>query len=495
MADPISQSGLWKIQQDYYRDLGVAAWDDKTPYHLTNSQVFTDTYADLIVAYLQDHPPDLKEPLYMLELGSGTGRFAYQLVRDLRRKLEYFPELRPLRFCLVLSDIVRDNLEFWKNHERLKEVGHSVDFSILEPGREDCLFLEKAGQRLHPGTNPLFVLANYVFDSMPHDEFRRTHLGLEECLIELLPLPQRKYSSPSRLDIRDVEVRRIYAPVSDRYPPHLQAVLEHYGAKLGKGAFTIPVAALNCLERLRKLGALVLLSSDRGFTAPGRMAVYPAHPFSLHEGCFSHMVNYHAISLGFRTALMTRRELLDGVQTCLMGDFVLGPQLRYAFEERFARSNALNHANEMFAPFRGKTNLRTLIGFLRLNLNDPNALAAVGKQIPQHMTGYSYGERLELIAALEDTWANDFYFRGAPNATFWLAHIYETLQLYDRALWFYEKTAERQGVDAMLLVFQARCLQQLNLREQAVVRYNRALELVPEMPEATEGLRSLTHPG
>mgnify|MGYP003584396426 CR=1 FL=1 len=491
MADPISQSGLWKIQQDYYRDLGVAAWDDKTPYHLTNSQVFTDTYADLIVAYLQDHPPNLEQPLYLLELGSGTGRFAYQLVRDLRRKLQYFPELSPLRFCLVLSDIVRDNLEFWKTHERLNAVADSVDFSILEPGREDCLFLEKAGQRLHPGANPLFVLANYVFDSMPHDEFRFSPQGLEECLVELMPLPNPKHSTPSRLDIRDVEVRRIYAPLSERYTPQLQAVLDHYASRLREGAFTIPVAALECLERLRQLGSLILLSSDRGFTAIDRMTVYPAHPYSLHEGCFSHMVNYHALSLGFRTALMTRRELLDGVQTCLMGDFVLGPQLRYAFEERFARTNALNHANEMFAPFRGKTNLRTLLGFLRLNLNDPNALAAVGKQIPQHMVSYSYGERLELLAALEDIWANDFYFRGAPNSTFWLAHIYDALHLWDRALWFYEKTAERQGVDAMLLVFQAGCLQRLNLREQAIVRYNRALELVPEMPEATEGLRSL----
>lgn len=189
---------------------------------------------------------------------------------------------------------------------------------------------------------------------------------------------------------------------------------------------------------------------------------------------------------------MTRRELLDGVQTCLMGDFELGPQLRYAFEERFARANALNHVSESYAPYRNKIQLRTLLGFLRLTLNDSNALAAVGKLIPQHMNNYSHGERLELLSALEDVWANDYYFRGAPNVTFWLAHIYEALQLPDRALWFYEQTAERQGVDAMLLVFQANCLGQLNLREQAVVRYNRALELVPNMPEALAGLRALT---
>jgi len=492
MAEPISQSGLWKIQQDYYRELGVAAWDDKTPYFLTNSQVITDTYADLIVAYLQDHPPDLEETFYLLELGSGTGRFAYQLVRDLSRKLTYFEALRDLKFCLVMSDIVPDNLKFWQSHERLAELGERVDFSLLEPGREDQIFLEKAGKRLRPVRNPLLVLANYVFDSMPHDEFRVTPQGLEECLIDLVPFALRKFSSPTRLDIRDVEVRRVYAPLSERYAPHLQEVLNHYSDTLIGGSFTVPVAALDCLQRLRQLGSLLVLSSDRGFTVAENMAVYPSHPHALHEGCFSHMVNFHALSLGFRTALMTRRELLDGVQSCFFGDFECGPQLRYAFEERFARANALNHTNECFALFRNKTQLRTLLGFVRLSCNDGNALAAVGKQITSYLREYSYGERQELIRTLEDVWENDYYFRGAPNVTFWLAHIYDHLALFDRALWFYEKTAERQGVDAMLLVFQATCLKAMEQLPAARQRYLQALDLVPGMTEATEGLRSLT---
>lgn len=492
MPHPISKSGLWKIQQDYYRELGVAAWDDKTPYYLTNSQVITDTYADLIVAYLQDHPPDLEQPFYLLELGSGTGRFAYQLVRDLTRKFAYFENLRQLRFCLVLSDIVRDNVEFWKGHERLAELGERVDFSLLEPGREDCIYLEKAGKPLQVVGNPLLLLANYVFDSMPHDEFRITPQGLEECLIELVPFTVRKFSSPTRLDIRDVEVQRSYGPPPDRYAPPLQQVLQHYADHLREGCFTVPVAALECLQRLRGLAPLIVLASDRGFTVAENMAAYPTHPLALHEGCFSHMVNFHALSLGFRTALMTRRELLDGVQTCLFGDFECGPQLRYAFEEQFARANALNHTNEIYATFRDKTQLRTLIGFVRLSLNDPNSLGAVAKQMAQFLQSYSYGERRELIQTLEEVWSNDYYFRGAPNLTFWLAHLYDHLGLLDRALWFYEKTAERQGVDAMLLVFQATCLSAMGRTQEARTRYLAALDLVPGMAEATEGLRSLT---
>jgi len=274
----------------------------------------------------------------------------------------------------------------------------------------------------------------------------------------------------------------------------MQAVLQHYSDTLKHGSFTVPVAALECLQRLRTLGPLAVLSSDRGFTVAENMAVYPSHPHALHEGCFSHMVNFHALSLGFGTALMTHRELLDGVQTCFFGDFECGPQLRYAFEEQFARANALNHTNELYATFRDKTQLRTLLGFVRLSFNDGNALAAVGKQISNYLRDYSYGERQELIRTLEDVWKNDYYFRGAPNVTFWLAHLYEHLGIFDQALWFYEKTAERQGEDAMLLVFQASCLRVMDQRELARQRYLQALALVPGMREASDGLRSLEIP-
>ena len=482
MPKPVSQRGLWKIQQDYYRNLGIAAWDAKTPYQLTNSLVFTDCYADLIVAYWRDDPPDLSRIFYLLELGSGTGRFAYQLVRDLNRKLSYFAELKDLRFCLVLSDIVRDNLEFWREHPKLSGLAEQVDFCVMEPGREDLLFLEKAGTRLDAGGQPLLVLANYVFDSMPHDEFRATPQGLEECLIELRPETGR---------IEEVEVLRSYASVSDRYPPHLQSVLEHYQQTVKEGAFTVPVGVLDCLHRLGALAPLAVLASDRGFTAIERMTTYPVHPHTVHQGgCFSHMVNFHALSLGYQTALMTRREILEGVQTAFFGDFKCGPNLRYAFQEGLARANSLNNCGQTYAPFRGTVQLRSLLGFLRLNLCDPNALAAVGKLIPGHLHNHSYAERLELLQILELVWANDYDFKGAPNSTFWLAHIYDSLQVFKRALWFYEETARRQGVDAMLLVFQARCLHNLGQKHQARRRYQQALELVPGMAEATEGLKA-----
>lgn len=494
MPDRISQSGLWKIQRDYYRHLGMAAWDDKTPYYVTNSQVISESYADLITAFLLDHPPDVGQPLYILEMGSGTGRFGYQLARELTRKFQYFQSLCPLQFTVILSDIVEDNVKFWEQHPRLADLGPRIDFALIEPGFEDRVWLRRSRQKLADLSNPLVVVANYIFDSIPHDEFRVHNGQVEECLIEIVAKAQCPNSSPERLDARDIEIVRSYRPIEAATyydDARHREVLLHYQKSVAQGSVTVPVAALDCLDRLRQLGKLLLISSDRGFTSAEAMAVYPDHPLALHEGCFSHMVNYHAISLSFPGALSTQRHLLDGVQTVCFSDLPSGPQLNYAFGERIERKNAINNANDLFSILRDKPPFRGLLGFVKLHLNDPNAFSAVAKRLSENLAGLCYGDHHEVVSTLEQVWDHDYYFRGSPNITFWLAHLYACLGLFERALSFYDLTIERQGVDEMLLYLQGSCWQAMGNAEQARNLYRQALQRVPDMPEALQALRSL----
>jgi tetratricopeptide (TPR) repeat protein len=412
----------------------------------------------------------------------------------LKRKLAYFPALAAVKFCVVLSDIVEANVRFWEQHPRFQELQSLVDFVLMEEGEENRLWLRRAQQDLQSTGNPLVVVANYFFDSIPHDEFRLTAGRLEECLLEIVPKAVRPNSSPDRLDARDIELDRSYRPIEAatyyENPQH-RDVLLHYQQNLDEGSLTVPVAALDCLDRLRQLGKLLLLSSDRGFTSPAAMAVYPDHPLALHEGCFSHMVNYHALGLTFQSALSTRRHLLDGVQTVCFSDYAQGPHLDYAFRERLERSNSINNANELFALVRDKPPFNALLGFVRLNLNDPNAFSAVAKRLSESLPRLSYGEHQEIVSTLEQVWDNDFYFKGSPNITFWIAHLYACLGLFDRALWFYDKTIERQGADAMLRYLQGSCWHALGNHQEARNFYQQALQLQPDMAEARQALHSL----
>ena len=494
MPERISRSGLWKIQQDYYRALGVDAWDDKTPYYVTNSQIICATYADLIRAFLLDHPVDLEQRLYLLELGSGTGRFGYQLVRELQRKLSFFPRLRNLRFTLVLSDIVEANVLFWEQHPRMAELGDCIDFALMEPGAEGSVALRRSGVVLEKLGNPLIVLANYVFDSIPHDEFRIVAGHTEECLIEIVPRPGGSHSSPDRLDVRDVDICRSYRSVdaSSYYEGGRAAeVLKHYAKTVKDGSVTVPVAALDLIDGLRRLGQLVLLSSDRGFTTQDAMDVYPDHPLALHDGCFSHMVNYHGLGLSFESVLFTQRQLVDGVQTVCFSDFPAGPQLQYAFCEGLERTDAVNNITELFALLRDRPPFKALLGFVRLNLSDANAFSAVARRLSENLEGLSYSEHQEVVRTLELVWESDYFFRGSPNVTFWLAHLYACLGLFDRALSFYDLTIERQGMDPMLLYLKGSCWQAAGKERLACALYEQALKLQPGMPEALKALSFL----
>ena len=254
----------------------------------------------------------------------------------------------------------------------------------------------------------------------------------------------------------------------------------------------VPVGALDCLDNLREIGSLFLISSDRAFVDAETMAVYPNHPLATHEGCFSHMVNFHALGLTFQTYLATRRYLMDGVQTVCMSDFPARPQLSYAFRERIDRGNHLNNVNELYAIMRNKAPFfRALIGFIRLNLDDPNALTAVAKGLAEASSSLTYDEHQELVDMLEQVWENDYYFKGSANVTFWIAHLYRQRGLHEKALEFFRHTVERQGEDAMLLFLQGNCWQQVGQKAKAKRLFKDALRLSPGMPEALHGLAML----
>lgn len=488
-AVSLSQCDLWRLQESYYSSLGVQAWNERTPYYVTNSTVIAEAYADLLVAMLLDRPlenPD--EPLTLLEVGTGTGRLAFYLARELERKLAYFPATRKVRFRLVLTDLAEANLEFWDQHERLQ--GDRFDFALFRAGEDPALKLRRSGETIERFTNPLVVIANYFFDSLAQDEFRVKDGVLEECLVELV----RKTPNQEARDARDVEVVRSYQAIdpTTRYAERdLSELLQHYTRTVTKGSFTIPTASLAVLRGLRKLGRLVMLSSDRAFTSVEHMTHYPDHPFQLHEGAFSHLVNYPALTDTFKQAWLTTHRYLDSLQTvCALDLEEELPHLDYAFRERLDRVNLVNTANEMFALVRDRTDSwrTSLPAFVRLNLADPQALAACANKLAGVLPRLNYSEGSDLVELLETVWRNDYHFPGGPNLTFWLGHLSYGIGRFEPALDFFQRTIDRYGRDEVLLFLKGNCLDALGRREEACDCYQQALMIKPDFLEAQKAL-------
>jgi hypothetical protein len=76
----LSRSILWKLQRDFFSRRGIEAWkQDGVPHFITSNPFIADAYAKLAFAFLRDCRPELDpgQPFYILELGSGHGRFGY----------------------------------------------------------------------------------------------------------------------------------------------------------------------------------------------------------------------------------------------------------------------------------------------------------------------------------------------------------------------------------------------------------------------------------
>src|SRR5215471_5307319 len=97
---PLSQSVIWRLQRDYYVQRGVKAWsDDKVPTFITSNPFTAEIYARIAFGFLRDCG---EEPLRILELGAGTGKFCYLFLRHFSELLRSEGiDSQAIRYCMT----------------------------------------------------------------------------------------------------------------------------------------------------------------------------------------------------------------------------------------------------------------------------------------------------------------------------------------------------------------------------------------------------------
>ncbi len=142
----LSQSVLWQLQRNYFERQGIEAWNSgAVPHHITSSPFITDAYARIVFGFLRDcaavsrqdnssvaKPADSR-PLYIVELGSGSGRFAYLFLRKLL-DLYRSSVLKNFQIKYVMTDLAERNLEYWRTHSWLQSL---VEEGLLDFARFD----------------------------------------------------------------------------------------------------------------------------------------------------------------------------------------------------------------------------------------------------------------------------------------------------------------------------------------------------------------------
>ena len=162
----------------------------------------------------------------------------------------------------------------------------------------------RAQHKLDKGScrNPVFVIANYAFDTTVQDAFFVKDGVLQEAAASVMSTQEEKDPHDPAVLARaslKFEPRPLKAPYYD--DAALNRVLEHYSRRLNNTCFLMPIGALNAIRTLRDFsgGRMFLLSGDKAFQFEEELLSRDEAGLTFHGGSVSMTVNFHALGAYF----------------------------------------------------------------------------------------------------------------------------------------------------------------------------------------------------
>lgn len=496
----LSESIIWELNRRYYEAQGPRAWSSgDVPFYITSNPFIAHAYAQVVRGFLADlrgaGALDLGQPLYIVELAAGHGRFTFLLLSQLLR-LRGCPELHGLDLRYVMTDLAESNLAAWEERrelERFRTAGLLYS-ARLDAARPAEITLRPSGTVLRAGAlrNPLIVVANYVLDSLPVDLLRLARGQLQEGLVTTrCPEAEalRLAAGEAPREMASLATTFSYRALSgDAYPRAWHALFEEYRALIADGEVLFPVGALSCLAHLHELssGRLLMLASDKG-VAFGDELLGPHGAPLQHHGSLSTMVNFHALGRAVEqsggAALHTSQRHLSLKTTALVvlppaeaGPVPL-PGLRSAFAEHLDGFGPHDFYQVISAQRGRELDLPAALALLRLSRDDGDLFCELAERLVTMAAGASDALRLELLSALRRVREN-FYPLGS-DVPFALARVYLVLGRPREALRCIDESVRAFGEHAAIACNAGICHYHSEDPQQAERAFLRALELDP----------------
>ena len=203
---PVSESGLWDLLLDFYRQRGPDAWRSGTvPQRITSNGYLADVYASVAAAFLRDWSRGGGKGIpLILEVGGGSGLFAWLFLNRLMRHQpagEAIPD-----FDYLLTDAVASNVEAWRKIPRLRHLLDTgpLDLGVLKIGGEIAVETSSSndGRELDVTGRPVVLIANYVWDGVPCDLIRIRDRRVFQELIALEGVDRQEQEAPDFRGLR-----------------------------------------------------------------------------------------------------------------------------------------------------------------------------------------------------------------------------------------------------------------------------------------------------
>ena len=499
----LSQSLLWTLQRNFFAWQGIQAWSQRiVPQYITSNPFIARAYAKIVFSFLHDCQneaivsgnPDStssnsSDPFYIIELGAGSGRFAYYFLKQFLATIQR-SVLKNISFKYIMTDFANRTLDYWQDHSYLQPFVNQnyLDFAHFDAEQCQEIVLRKSGEILSPETikKPIVMLANYLFDSIPQDVFYIKDGQLHECLITLLSRQNETNLSDPEL-LERIIVDFSCEPITNNYydDSDLDVLLYDYSKRLVETVIPFPITALQCFRYFRQLSKdrLLVLSGDRGFTREEALDRLQKPEIRVH-GSFSMMVNYHALG---KYVLNQGGQTLHpqcGHANLNVSAFIFGSPNGCVETHR-----AYTEAIEQFGPddfftlkegvekIYDSYTLPQLLAYLKLSGWDTIIFLECFPHLLSQIGTITELERQQLYQTIQQVW-NTYYPIGEQHdLAFSLGVLLFSLKYYAEALEFFQLSIHICGPDVSTLVNISHCHYNLRQLEAALLYINQALEL------------------
>jgi len=490
-ARRLSESPIWNRQRRFYDRGAPDIWGSgAVPHGITCNPRIANTYARIAQEFLRcvaADPASSADPAdvpHLIELGGGTGRFAYLLVRQLQA-------LAPgLRFTYVITDFSAERVSAWPAHpsyQPLVEEG-LIDFAVLDADRPGPLQLLVSGRTLGPGSlrAPVIGIANYVFDTLRHDCFAVRGGDLLELSVSVVEDVtselDREPSTPIEWETGPC------GPVTD----DLAAVLDHYREWLDDTAVLAPIGGMGCLEFLDGLtaGPSLAIVADKGHRTRLELCSYANPSVVFHGSAFSLMVNFDLLARWVRQRGGVAVLPIEPASSLVVGAFVHG---RIAEPERFTawvQDQLVDTGPDNTFSLRPLLNtassvsVEVMLASLRLSRYDPTLLIEYLPTLLEVLPGAPEVIKNEFHRILLKIWDNFFPIGEPIDLALCVGLLFSAIQRFPDAVDFLEHSVKEHPTSApaaFAMGVARRGTRDLRAAREWVCR---ALELEPGFSEA-----------
>ncbi len=493
---PVEKSLIWSLLGRFYSEQGPNAWEDElVPQGVTSNAYTADTYATIVGAFIRELKANgVKTKPMIIELGGGSGKFAWQF---LNRLLNYPSGLQENLTCedfsYVLTDAMESNLANWRGNKRfLKYVNNGVlSFAkVIVEESPKIVFEDRVSGPSELDNVPIIIIANYLFDSVPTalfevDEGRlfEVHMSLQSAEDDYLDRP-----------IATFKPLKAKLTRQDALPhPTGSSLFETLIADYKKldGQFLIPASkpSFAFLEAfVRRTGPTLLLAGDLAYADP---ADFPSQSPFIFDTYFAHYTNFHLFSELFKrhnggSQFQRHRDInfcagafLAPGTACSLDKLSRTQTMALHALQEFNPYDA-NEVNDLLKENLGESSVRQILAWLRFARFDPEvAQACLGRIFEQLQQGQEDIDLAQLYESMMEAYAA--YFPEQENVKFdyTLAQLLLAIKYDDEAMRLLEGSLAEFGPTPARLYVYALSLLRKNMDAPAKLALEQALELDP----------------